>query len=82
MGGVVVDKSMEFFRFLGHVFDHPPLFAYRNVYFGIRKLYFDNKNWKNNDAHISVEIQVLKTILQKDDFEQYIPYRYNWYLID
>ena len=28
---------------------------------GIRKLYFDGINWKNNKAHIAVEIQVLKT---------------------
>ena len=32
---------------------------------GIRKLYFDNKNWKNNEAHIPVEIRVLKTSFSK-----------------
>ena len=32
---------------------------------GIRKFYFDNKNWKNNEARIPVEIRVLKTSFSK-----------------
>ena len=43
---------------------------------GIRQLYFDGKNWKNN------KIMVVKTSFQKALFEEYIPFIYNWYLIE
>ena len=67
--GGEVNKNMEFFHFLGHFFT-TPLFFHTERYNlgteeGIRKFYFDNKNWKNNEARIPVEIRVLKTSFSK-----------------
>ena len=41
----------------------PPIFLGTKE--GIRKLYFDNKNWKNNKAHIPVKFWILRTSLKK-----------------
>ena len=71
VGGV--NKSMEFFHFLGHIFFTTPLYLHTERFSleteeEIRKLYFDNKIRKNNKGHIPVEIRVLKASLSKGRF--------------
>ena len=73
MRGGGVNKSMKFFHFLGHIFLTIPLYLHTESFSlgteeEIRKLYFDDKNWKNNMGHVHVEIRVLNKSFSKDRF--------------
>ena len=62
-----VNKNMKFFHFLGYIFLHTERFSLGTEE-EIRKLYFDDKIWKNNKDHIPAEIRVLKASFSKDRF--------------
>ena len=71
--GEGVNKSMELFHFLGHIYLRTPLYLHTERFSleteeEIRKLYFDDKIWKNNKGHIPVEIRVLKASFSKGRF--------------